>query len=56
MNIALKEANETEYWLMLLHDSDYLESKVFESVVEDCREIIKLLISIVKTSKKNKNN
>ncbi|MDD3488559.1 MAG: four helix bundle protein [Bacteroidia bacterium] len=56
MNIALKEANETEYWLMLLHDSDYLESKVFESVVEDCREIIKLLISIIKTSKKNKNN
>jgi len=53
MNIALKEANETEYWLMLLKDSDYIDEKSFESVHRDCAEIIKLLISIVKTTKEN---
>ncbi|MBB3188148.1 four helix bundle protein [Microbacter margulisiae] len=51
MNIALKEANETEYWLMLLKDSEYIDSKSFTSIVEDCREIVRLLISIVKTTK-----
>jgi four helix bundle protein len=53
MNVALKEANETEYWLMLLHDSEFLNDKVFLSLIADCQEIIRLLISIVKTSKKN---
>lgn len=51
MNIALKEANETEYWLMLLKDSNYLDEKSFESIITDNIEIIKLLISIVKTTK-----
>ena len=51
MNIALKEANETEYWLMLLKDSDYIDEKSFTSIQKDCVEVIKLLISIVKTSK-----
>jgi four helix bundle protein len=32
LNIALKEANETEYWLELLHESDYLDDKQFESI------------------------
>jgi four helix bundle protein len=53
MNISLKEANETEYWLMLLHDSDFVEEKVFKSIVNDCQELIKMLISIIKTSKGN---
>jgi len=53
MNIALKEANETEYWLMLLKDSDYIDEKSFESISQDCAEIIKLLISIVRTTKEN---
>lgn len=53
MNISLKEANETEYWLMLLHDSDFLEEKVFKSIVNDCQDLIKMLISIIKTSKSN---
>jgi len=53
MNIALKEANETEYWLLLLKDSDYIDKKSFESIHQDCTEIIKLLISIVKTTKEN---
>ena len=50
-NISLKEANETEYWLMLLKDSDYITNSSFESIHQDCRELIKLLASIVKTTK-----
>jgi four helix bundle protein len=53
MNVALKEANETEYWLMLLKDSNYLEEKDVNSVCADCKELIRLLISIVKTTKQN---
>jgi len=53
MSIALKEANETEYWLMLLHDSDFFDDKSFSSIVADCQELIKMLISIIKTSKDN---
>lgn len=51
LSIALKEANETEYWLMLLHDTEFLDEKSFQSIVFDCLEIIKMLISIIKTSK-----
>jgi four helix bundle protein len=51
MNIALKEANETEYWLMLLKDSDYIDEKSFISIHQDCAELIRLLISIVKSTK-----
>lgn len=51
MNIALKEANETEYWLMLLKDSDYISMESYDSIENDCSELIKLLASIVKTTK-----
>ena len=51
MNIALKEANETEYWLMLLEDSEYISTNSFDSINPDSVELIKLLASIVKTSK-----
>jgi four helix bundle protein len=51
MSIALKEANETDYWLNLLKDTDYLSEKMFVSISEDCIELIKLLVSTVKTSK-----
>ncbi len=51
MNIALKEANETEYWLMLLKDSDYLDENSFQSIHADSSELIELLVSIIKTSK-----
>lgn len=54
MSISLKEANETEYWLMLLHDTEYLDTKSFQSIFSDCQELIKLLVSIIKTAKKNK--
>ena len=50
-SIALKEAGETDYWLRLLKDSDYLTEKEFRSIYNDCREILKILASIVKTSK-----
>jgi four helix bundle protein len=52
-SIALKEANETRYWLMLLKDSDYINEKSFTSIYKDCEELIRLLASIVKTTKNN---
>ena len=51
LSVALKEANETAYWLQLLHDTDYLDKKMYESIVADCRELIKLLVSSIKTLK-----
>ncbi len=54
MSIALKETRETHYWLRLLIDSNYLDSKSGKSVLNDCEEILKLLNSILKTSKSNK--
>jgi|TARA_B110000902_G_scaffold114935_1_gene135080 four helix bundle protein len=56
MNIALKEANETEYWLMLLKDSEYISQDSFNSIHPDSVELIKLLSSIVKSSKKSLEN
>ncbi len=56
LNIALKEANETEYWLMLLWDSQYLPEVEFNSMRRDCTELIRLLISIVKTTKSKISN
>lgn len=49
LNIALKEADETAYWLELLHESDYLSEKHFLSIYNDCEELVKLLVSITKT-------
>jgi len=51
MTVALKEANETIYWLELLHLSGYMDSQAFEPMKSDADEIIRLLASIVKTSK-----
>ena len=52
MNIALKEASETEYWLELLFESEYITSQEFNSIYPDCEEIIKILVSITKTQNK----
>jgi four helix bundle protein len=52
MNIALKEANETEYWLMLLKDTDFITEQEYISISKDSQELIKLLVSIVKTTKR----
>lgn len=51
LNIALKEAVETNYWLRLLQATDYLSQVEFNSIYSDCRELEKLLTSIIKTSK-----
>lgn len=51
MQISLKEASETEYWLDLLHETDYLDKNQFISINNDCVELIKLLTSIIKQSK-----
>ena len=49
MSIAYKEADETDYWLNLLHDNGYLNDDQFESLNHDMQRILKLLTSIVKT-------
>lgn len=54
MSIALKEANETHYyWLSLIFDTGYMEESLSVSLKKDCEEIISLLVSTVKTSKKS---
>ena len=49
LNIALKEAAETEYRLELLYESGYIDDKCFKSIYPDCQDIIKILVSITKT-------
>ena len=51
MHIAMKEASETEYWLELLEQTDYLTKTQAESILKDCVEIIKILVAITKTVK-----
>ena len=51
LTIALKEANETEYWLLLLSQSDYIDETMFNSIFPDIKELLKLLISSTKTVK-----
>ena len=53
MQIALKEASESEYWLELLTETNYIDSKASDSILDDCRELIKLITAIVRTSKEN---
>ena len=50
-NIALKEAEETMYWLELLYESGYIYQSQFESIYNDCKEIIKILTAITKNQK-----
>ncbi|MDE6809795.1 MAG: four helix bundle protein [Muribaculaceae bacterium] len=52
MNIALKEANESEYWLELLFETGYISNDGFQSMIDDCKRLIRLLTSIVKTTLK----
>ena len=51
MSIALKETSETKYWLRLLHKTDYITNMQFNSIFEDCVELEKILVSIMKSSK-----
>ena len=53
LHIALKEADETAYWLELLHESEIIDKLCFDSMYNDLKEIIALLTASIKTSKKN---
>lgn len=55
MNIALKEANETDYWIDLLKDSGFISTEEYNNISQKIKELLKLLISIVKTNKQNLN-
>ena len=54
LSIANKEAFETHYWLRLLRDSDLLEAKIADSLLVDCDELQKILVSSIKTAKSRK--
>ena len=56
LEIALKECSESEYWLELLHESNYINEKEFNSIYADCQELIKILMSITKTQNNPKEN
>ena len=53
LNIALKEADETEYWLDLLHETKYLDDNLYKSINDDCAELIKILTAIIKKIKED---
>jgi four helix bundle protein len=53
LSVALKEANETDYWLELLYRTEYLTEKQYQSINENIIKLLKLLTSIIKTSKNN---
>lgn len=51
MSISLKEASESEFWIEILKDTSYITEEQADSMLKDCQELLKLLMSIVKTSK-----
>ena len=53
-SIALKEANETCYWIRLLHATDYLNDKEYESLYNDANELVAILVAIIKSKDKEK--
>ena len=53
LHIALKEAEESAYWIELLFEKEFINNKQFESIYFDCNELIKLLVSIINSSKSN---
>ncbi len=53
LHIALKEAEESAYWIELLFETEFINNKQFESIYFDCNELIKLLVSIINSSKSN---
>ena len=53
MNISLKEAYETEYWLELLYKTEYISKKEYDSIFPQCRELTNILSQIILTTKAN---
>ncbi len=54
LSISLKEANECEYWIDLLLQSGYIEKENYDSIITNLKEVLRLLISIIKTSKQRR--
>lgn len=52
LSIALKEANESDYWIDLIHESGIIDTVFYNSITKDLKELLKLLVSIIKSSKK----
>ena len=55
LNIALKESNETEYWLVLLFETEFLDKNTFDSIIKDNNNITGTLVNIIKSTKQNIN-
>ena len=55
LHIALKEANESKYWLRLLRDSGYLEETASESMIQNVESLIKMLTSSINTTRKKQS-
>ena len=53
MNISMKEAGETSYWLTILHRTEYIDAEMYDSIDSDLKEILKIIASTIKTSKSN---
>ena len=53
LSIALKEANETEFWLRSLYNGGFIDERGFLSMMNDNEEIIKMLVKSIKTMKRN---
>jgi len=56
LQIALKETNESIYWVSILLEADYIDKNTAESIIKDLKELIKILISSIKTAKTKINN
>lgn len=55
ISIAYKESLETKYWLSLLHETEFIETKLFQSMYEDCDELSKILFTVLKTTRLHSN-
>ena len=55
LTISLKEANETKYWILLIHRTQFITDNEFESIMTDCQELRKLIGSIISSTKRNTN-
>ena len=55
LSISRKEAQETLYWLELLHQTDYIPTDAYSSIYSDCEELAKILMSIILTSKQSQD-
>src|SRR5262245_54166661 len=53
MGAALRNASATEFWLGLLHDGGYMDDRAHDSMLADCKELLKLLTKITKTTDRN---